>query len=111
MKFNMTKKNKVEKFFPKEEDIAIIGLINKEVKIAFSVEKADYGFYVVKYDLDDNLHGIKKSIKYKRIDTKEKDTPRNRLNFREQEDAEREVLLSYREVFSLIQKKNGNNKN
>lgn len=106
-----SKKNKVDKFFPNENDIAMIGVINKEVKIAFSVEKADYGFYVVKYDLDNNLHGIKKSIKYKRINTKEKDTPRNRVSFYSQEDAEREVLLSYKEVFNLIQKKNGNNKN
>ena len=30
---------------------------------------------------------------------------------REQEDAEREVLLSYKEVFNLIQKKTGNNQN
>ena len=106
-----SKKNKVDKFFPNENDIAMIGVINKEVKIAFSVEKADYGFYVVKYDLDDNLHGIKNSIKYKRINTKEKDTLRNRVSFYSQEDAEREVLLSYKEVFNLIQKKNGNNKN
>ena len=106
-----SKRNKVDKFFPNEDDIAMIGVINKEVKIAFSVEKADYGFYVVKYDLDDHLHGIKKSIKYKRINTKEKDTPRNRISFREQEDAEREVLLSYKEVFNLIQKKNENNTN
>lgn len=105
------KKNKVERFFPKEEDFAMIGVINKEVRVAFSVEKASYGFYIVKYDLDDQLHGIKNSIKYKRIDTKEKDTPRNRISFTNQEDAEREVLLSYREVFNFIQKKNGNNQN
>lgn len=104
-------RKKVERFFPVEEDLAIVGIVNKEVKVAFSVEKANYGFNVVKYDLDNNLHGVKKSIKYKRIDVKEKDTPRNRVTFSSQEDAERDVILSYRQVFNLIQKKNGNNEN
>lgn len=104
-------KNKVEKFFPKEEDIAIVGLINKEVKVAFSVEKADYGFYVVRYELNDNLEGLKNTIRYKRIDLKEKDTKRNRLVFSNQDDAEREALSSYKELFNYIQEKNGNNTN
>lgn len=104
-------KNKVEKFFPKEDDIAVVGLINKEVKVAFSVEKADYGFYVVRYELNDNLEGLKNTIRYKRIDLKEKDTKRNRLVFSNQEDAEREALSSYKELFNYIQEKNGNNTN
>ena len=104
-------KNKVEKFFPKEEDIAIVGLINKEVKVAFSVEKSDYGFYVVRYELNDNLEGLKNTIRYKRIDLKEKDTKRNRVVFSNQEDAEREALSSYKELFNYIQEKNGNNTN
>lgn len=104
-------KNKVEKFFPKEEDIAIVGLINKEVKVAFSVEKADYGFYVVRYELNDNLEGLKDTIRYKRIDLKDKDSKRNRVVFSNQEDAEREALLSYKELFNYIQEKNGNNAN
>lgn len=104
-------KNKVEKFFPKEEDIAIVGLINKEVKVAFSVEKADYGFYVVRYELNDNLEGLKNTIRYKRIDLKEKDSKRNRVIFSNQEDAEREALSSYKELFNYIQEKNGNNTN
>lgn len=104
-------KNKVERFFPRESDIAIVGLINKEVKVAFSVEKADYGFYVVRYELNDNLEGLKNTIRYKRIDLKEKDTKRNRLVFSNQEDAEREALSSYKELFNYIQEKNGNNTN
>ena len=104
-------KNKVERFFPKEDDIAVVGLINKEVKVAFSVEKADYGFYVVRYELNDNLEGLKNTIRYKRIDLKEKDTKRNRLVFSNQEDAEREALSSYKELFNYIQEKNGNNTN
>lgn len=104
-------KNKVERFFPRESDIAIVGLINKEVKVAFSVEKADYGFYVVRYELNDNLEGLKNTIRYKRIDLKEKDTKRNRVVFSNQEDAEREALSSYKELFNYIQEKNGNNTN
>jgi hypothetical protein len=104
-------KNKVERFFPREDDIAVVGLINKEVKVAFSVEKADYGFYVVRYELNDNLEGLKNTIRYKRIDLKEKDTKRNRLVFSNQEDAEREALSSYKELFNYIQEKNGNNTN
>jgi hypothetical protein len=104
-------KNKVEKFFPKEDEIAMVGVINKEVKIAFSVEKADYGYYVVRYELNDDLEGLKNTIRYKRIDLKEKDTKRNRLVFTNQEDAEREALLSYKELFNYISNKNGNNTN
>ena len=104
-------KNKVERFFPREDDIAVVGLINKEVKVAFSVEKSDYGFYVVRYELNDNLEGLKNTIRYKRIDLKEKDTKRNRLVFLNQEDAEREALSSYKELFNYIQNKNGNNTN
>lgn len=104
-------KNKVERFFPREDDIAVVGLINKEVKVAFSVEKSDYGFYVVRYELNDNLEGLKNTIRYKRIDLKEKDTKRNRLVFLNQEDAEREALSSYKELFNYIQEKNGNNTN
>lgn len=104
-------KNKVERFFPREDDIAVVGLINKEVKVAFSVEKADYGFYVVRYELNDNLEGLKNTIRYKRVDLKEKDTKRNRLVFSNQEDAEREALSSYKELFNYIQEKNGNNTN
>ena len=104
-------KNKVERFFPREEDIAVVGLINKEVKVEFSVEKADYGFYVVRYELNDNLEGLKNTIRYKRIDLKEKDSKRNRVVFSNQEDAEREALLSYKELFNHIKEKNGNNAN
>jgi len=104
-------KNKVERFFPREDDIAVVGLINKEVKVAFSVEKSDCGFYVVRYELNDNLEGLKNTIRYKRIDLKEKDTKRNRLVFLNQEDAEREALSSYKELFNYIQEKNGNNTN
>ena len=104
-------KKKVERFFPREDDIAVVGLINKEVKVAFSVEKSDYGFYVVRYELNDNLEGLKNTIRYKRIDLKEKDTKRNRLVFLNQEDAEREALSSYKELFNYIQEKNGNNTN
>ena len=98
-------KQKVEAFFPVEEEIAIVGVINKEVKVAFSVEKADYGFYVVRYNLNDNLEGIKDTISYKRIDTNESDSKRNRVIFSNQSDAEREVIQSYNQVFNYIQEK------
>jgi hypothetical protein len=104
-------KNKIEKFFPKEDEIAMVGVINKEVKIAFSVEKADYGYYVVRYELNDDLEGLKNTIRYKRIDLKEKDTKKNRLVFTNQEDAEREAISSYKELFNYIQSKNGNSTN
>jgi hypothetical protein len=104
-------RQKLERFFPKENEIAIVGVVNKEVKVAFSVEKADYGFYVVRYELNDYLEGMKGTIKYKRIDLKEKDTKRNRVVFNNQEDAEREVISSYKELFNYIQERNGNNTN
>lgn len=103
-------KQKVEKFFPVEEEIAMVGLINKEVKVAFSSEKSDYGFCVVRYELNDRLEGIKDTIKYKRIDLNEKDTKRNRVIFSNQDDADRAVIASYLDVFNYLkEKKNGNN--
>jgi hypothetical protein len=98
----MAKKNKVNSFSFSEKDIALIGFCNKEFKVAFSIEKCFSGFNIVKYELNDNLEGLKKTIKYKRLDLTKKDSVSNRLLLGNQFDAEKEMLSCYTEVFNYL---------
>lgn len=92
----MSKKRK--EYFPSERDMVDVHEVITNAKIAFSVEKCIGGFHVVKYSLDDRQQALKNTITYKRIDTNEKDTPRNRVIYPTQNEAEEEVYNLYRQT-------------
>ena len=98
-------KQKVKIFSPREEDIAIVGVINKEFNMAFSVEKSVSGFYVVRYSLNERLEGLKHTIRYKRLNTNESDSKKNRVVFSNQNEAEMCMIDSYKEVFNYLKSK------
>jgi hypothetical protein len=89
------KNKKQVSYQPSEEDMVNLYECTKNAKVAFSIEKSLDGFYVVKYNLDDDLEAIKSTISYKRIDTKKKDTIMNRIIYSNQVDAEKEIFNLY----------------
>jgi len=102
----MSKKvKKNEAYFPDEVDMVNAYMCIKTVKLAFSVEKCDKGFYVVKYGVDDNGESLKSTISYKRIDTTKADTPSNRVVYHSQAEAEEAMFDMYRQAVEFFKNK------
>lgn len=92
------KSKKVKEYFPNEVDMVNVHEVINVAKIAFSVERCIDGFHVVKYNLDDKQQALKNTITYKRLDTTKKDTPKNRVVYNTQNEAEEEMFNLYRQT-------------
>jgi uncharacterized lipoprotein YehR (DUF1307 family) len=90
------KRNK--EYYPSERDMVNVHEVISVAKIAFSIEKCVGGFNVVKFNVDDNGVALKNTITYKRIDTKRKDTPTNRVVYSTQADADEELYNLYQQT-------------
>jgi len=93
----MNNKRKKE-YSPSESDMVNVHEVINVAKIAFSVERCIDGFHVVKYNLDDKQQALKNTITYKRIDTTKKDTPKNRVVYNTQNEAEEDMFNLYRQT-------------
>ena len=94
----MAKTTKRKEYYPTEKDMVNVHEVITNAKIAFSVEKCIGGYHLVRYNVDDNGVGLKNTISYKRIDVKEKDTPRNRVIYSTQNEAEEDMYRMYAEI-------------
>ena len=103
---NMSKRaKKNEVYSPSEADMVNVYMCVKTVRLAFSVEKCDKGFHVVKYSLDDNGIALKNTIGYKRIDTNKADTPSNRVVYQLQKEAEEAMFDMYGQAIEFFKNK------
>lgn len=91
-------KTKRKEYYPTEKDMVNVHEVITNAKIAFSVEKCIGGFHIVKYNVDDKQQALKHTIVYKRIDVSKKDTPRNRVIYTTQNEAEEEIFNLYRQT-------------
>jgi uncharacterized lipoprotein YehR (DUF1307 family) len=99
------KRKKNEPYFPSEVDMVNVYMCVKTARLAFSVEKCDKGFHVVKYGVDDNGIALKNTISYKRIDTTKEDTPSNRVVYQLQADAEEAMFDMYGQAIEFFKTK------